>query len=550
VKLQRHPRATAAIGLLLLVGTFCFTGWWGVDFGWHWDEWYHTKGLTKCFERMQLLPQDYIYNGMYFLLALPLLIVHLGPKLPAIVHELNGRTPVFALDVNSLDSVKALQTDATTLLGSGRYLLEARTLFLFVSAAAIVWVYLAMLRLFPRRYFAALAAAAFLALSWEYQYHARMIAIDAPLAQFAALQLLLLICAWQAAGAGRFAGWLAAAAVAGGIVLGCKTTGIFAVMPLVLLPWLRRDGWRWHQRMALSSMAGIVFFVTTFAVSPGMFLDPLHYYETMRYVAWDYNQQAGPSRTYYVANIGDHLGRVSAWFLGSVPAPSLWRALPVAAVAVFGLVVLFRRHRRLIIAWGAFAAALFAFLSTNHLLIVRQYLVFIPLMAIAFGAGVTQLRFRIRDARVRALLTVALVIGFALNGRWLFASAHSVRTTTADTIKAELVADLLGKRRRVMLTKRVNALIASEIAGAYRCAPADVFDYSQRSVIMYYGDSGDVRANRPYALERAYSSHEVNYDWYSSWGGYHSGDRILRYPIDMFTSLRIALPDTFDCVPL
>jgi hypothetical protein len=545
--MMRHARATGTVGLVLLVGYFCFTGWWGIDFGTHWDEWYHIAGLTKCINKMQLVPQDFIYNGMYFLLGLPLLAAHLGHDVPPILRELKERTPTLSLDASSLNSVKKLQSDASTLLATKDYLLETRTLFLCVSALGIVWVYLTILRLYPRRYLAALAGAAFLALSWEFQYHARIVAIDAPLAQFLALELLLLCCAWRAESRARFAGWMVAAAVAGGIVFGCKMTGIFALVPLVGLPLLRRTTWR--SRLAIAALSVVVFFATTGLVSPAMFLDPLHAFETMRYVKWDYDQQADASRNYYVDGRGEHVGRLFTWFIAAVPAPSLWRALPLAAVAVLGLAVLFRRHRGLIAVWCLFAAITIAVLSKGHLLIVRQYVMFVPFMAIAFGAGVAFLRFHVRRPRVRGLLTAALVVALVLNGRWLFAASRSIRTTTADTIKAELVADLLRDRRPISLTGTVHTLVASEISAVYRCEPTKPDEQLQRSIVMRYGDGAGIKANRPYALERVYSSHEVNYDWYSSWLGNHSGERILRLPSRSLAGLRVSLVGTFNCVP-
>jgi hypothetical protein len=247
--------------------------------------------------------------------------------------------------------------------------------------------------------------------------------------------------------------------------------------------------------------------------------------------------------------MGEHVGRLLTWFIAAVPAPSLWRALPMAAVAVLGLAVLFRRHRGLIGVWCLFAAITIAVLSKGHLLIVRQYVMFVPFMAIAFGAGVAFLRFRVRGPAVRGLLTAALVVGLVLNGRWLFAASRSVRTTTAETIKADLVADLLRDRRPISLTGTIHTLVASEISAAYRCEPTKADEQLQRSIVMRYGDGSGIKANRPYALERVYSSHEVNYDWYSSWLGNHSGERILRLPSRSLAALRVSLVGTFNCVP-
>ena len=82
-----------------------------------------------------------------------------------------------------------------------------------VTTLSIVWMFLAALRCMPRRRGAALAAAGLLAFSWELGYHARWIAVDAPLAQFCALELFFFCAAWRAPSDGPVLRWYCAAAV-------------------------------------------------------------------------------------------------------------------------------------------------------------------------------------------------------------------------------------------------------------------------------------------------------------------------------------------------
>lgn len=544
-----RARAVSRIGVALLVGYFCLTGWLGIDFGTHWDEWYQSAGLLKCVKRMLLLPQDFIYNGMYFLLGMPLLLVHLARYFPAIAREISTRDPSLSLDLGALASVKTLQEDATKLLAGKAYLVEARTLFLCLSALSIIWVYLTVLRLCPRRYLAALGGAAFLALSWEFQYHARILAIDAPLAQFLALEFLLFCSAWRAVDAPRFALWSVATGFVGGMVFACKTTGIFALLPVVSMPLIRREVWLRRPRVALVAAGASAFFVAAFLFSPASFLDPIHYVETMRYVARDYNSLASPSRPHYVSGLIEHIWRLGAWFGGAVPSPTLLFSIAGTTVATTGLVVLFRRHPRMMGTWGLFVAVSLACIAQSRLMIVRQYLMFVPLMAVAFGVGITSLRFKIRRATVRSALVVVLIVGFGLNERWLLTAALSVRTTSADTIKAELWRDIRSAMRPIRLSKTVHDLLVPDIDSLYRCDKADLQDRAISTVVMRFGDSGEIKANRLHGFDWVYSSHEANYDFYPTWIGNHSGDRILRIAVAALPDLGIQITTWVDCWP-
>lgn len=547
--LVRWSRVVAGVGVTLLTAGFCTLGWLGADTGHHWDEWYHTAGLLKCIQKMTFFPQDFIYHGLYFLLGAPLLLLRLGGHAPAIIRELGAREPSIALDFGTLESVKAFQAAGTELLSSNRYAIEARTWFSAVSSLAIVWVFLALRRLFPGRAYVALAGAAFLAGSWQFQYHAHMIAIDAPLAQFLALQFLLGCYAWQTEGRAPFALWLMAMGAAGGLVLGCKATGVFALIPVALLPWLRPDRWRWHQRLALMAAGTIAFGIIAFATTPGMVLDLVRYLETMRHEAWDYGRRIGPDHPHFVAGLPEHLWRVTTWLAGAVGAPSLPRALAAAAVAVAGAVALGRRHRRLMVGWAVFVVVAVTFVASHRLLIIRHYVTFVPLMAIAFGAGVAFIADRIADVRIRAALVVLLVAGVGFNLRWQLTSALSLRRTTPETIRADLERDLSRRPRPVRLSPAVRAELSPAVAAMYRCQPAATDVRNIDAILVHANEHDELKANRLLGIEHVYDSRELDHAWYPSWDGHRRAHRLLRIRPGAAASLGLRMAEHVDCVP-
>jgi hypothetical protein len=336
---------------------------------------------------------------------------------------------------------------------------------------------------------------------------------------------------------------------AGGLVLGCKATGIFAMIPVALLPWLRPDPWRWQQRLALTLAGTIPFWLIAFATTPGMVLDPIRYLDTMRHESWDYRRRHGPDHPHAVAGLPDHLWRVTTWFVGAVGAPSPPRALAAAAVAVTGAVALGRRHRRLAIVWASFIVVAVTFIASHGLLFVRHYLTFVPLMAIAFGAGVAFIADTIADVRMRAALVVLLIAGVGFNLRWQFTSALSLRRTTPETIRADFERDLRRKRGPVRLSPTVQSELSPAVAAMYRCQPAAADVDNIDAIIVHASEHGDLRANRLLGIERVYDSREIDHTWYPSWDGYRRNHRLLRIRPGAAASLNLRMAGYVDCAP-
>jgi hypothetical protein len=551
-RLARRPGAAAGVTVAFLALFFFGTGLLGLDFGRHWDEPYQINGLTDCVDKLTLFPQRYIYHGLYFGLGVPVMLaLTLRPFGQALSELLRAPTPI--ANLGALPAMRTFQQSANRALNSHAYLLGTRGLVLAISTLTLVWVYLTVRRLYPRRYLPAVAAAAFVAGCWELQYHARFIAVDAPIAAFAALELLLLTHAATAPSPGRATRWYCAAAVAAGLMLACKATGVFGLVPIAAFPGLMSEtlGGRARRRLVLTLRGMLALFVTAFVLSPAVFLDPLRYVAQLRVTQRDYNLMA-IDHPHYVTGFFEHFRRLSVWFLAVVPSHFVLPALCFSGLALIGVVELLRRHRRLTLTWLTFVAASIAGLTPNRLLIVRNDLMLIPFMAVAFGAGVMLVGDRLPRRHLRYALALLVAGTVVANGTWLFTAGLSVRTTTEAKINAAVQRDLERHPRPIRISPALHDLMKLPLDRYYRCQPAALDRPVPRSVLLKYSEYDDPRwrANRLHFHKALYSSWEVNYDWNSpAWIGNFYNQRVARITLEDARTIGLDMRPYWDCLP-
>ena len=78
----------AGILLLGLLSTFIGIGLAGLDFGGHWDEWYHVVGVQGCVNRLSLMPEPLSYGGPYFTLGFPVVLADQWRNVLGMLHDL------------------------------------------------------------------------------------------------------------------------------------------------------------------------------------------------------------------------------------------------------------------------------------------------------------------------------------------------------------------------------------------------------------------------------------------------------------------------------
>jgi hypothetical protein len=530
--------------LAVFLAFFIVDGVLGVDFGAHWDEGYQLGILTGCIQRLSLLPAGVSYGGIYFTLGMPLILAHELHLLPALLRDVQtqpGRTNPVAFP-----SVVRFQSEAVAFVNSGSYVLQVRTLFLVVTSATLLWAYLAARRDLRGRRGPALAAAAFMAFSWQFGYHARWLAIDAPITQFAMLHLFLFVSFWRSPLPGGGLRWYAAAAAAAGAVVACKITGLVAVLPIILGALLRPRLWSLSRRLALAAAGGAIALVSTFLLSPAYFFDPLQMLYVVRGGAADYNPP--PGDPYWVGT--DHLWRTLVWLFAAVPSPFVPIAVMFTAVAVIGFASLLRRDTRMTLAWLSFPAALLAAFSRNHMLLVRQYLMCVPILALAFARGASVVWDWSGRSRLpaRAGFVTIVVAGFAAGAVFETRQAWRVTHDTPASIGRQAADDLLADRTPVRMYRAVYERLHPYLGIAYSCHPAQAGDRRVGHLLAGY-EEHIWRSNRLGYFRHVYGAPEVDLDYYTTWFGRSYPVRLVDVPIARIAGPPRAGGLDVDCFP-
>src|SRR5438477_578797 len=134
-------RSFAVVTLLLFMAAFFVNGVLGIDFGAHWDEWYHIKTISDSIQRMTLLPEVCSYGGPYFMLGYPVILAHQWKNVLAILHDLRTQSP--ATDPSVFQSFRLFKEGTAALFGRPEYMLQVRTVFLGLTTLSIVWAFCA-----------------------------------------------------------------------------------------------------------------------------------------------------------------------------------------------------------------------------------------------------------------------------------------------------------------------------------------------------------------------------------------------------------------------
>jgi Dolichyl-phosphate-mannose-protein mannosyltransferase len=541
----------ARAGVVLLVGYFLTVGFLGLDFGYHWDEAQHVRAVKHCIETLTWLPPTYSYNGVYTLLGLPFVLLKAAPLFPRILHALALEDVNHIEQFTSSPVILELKGVLRAYVESPAYLLRVRGLYLVLSSLAIPWTYLAAATVHPRRPLIALVAAAFVALSWEFGYHARFVAVDAPLTQFLAMELWMFARAWRATLPAAARRWALAATGAAAGALACKSTAVFAVLPLAALVLHRPALPRSDRLKTGAAMAG-VYLAVTFVLTPGLFLEPIRYLSEMarqRLIFGNYDYSSFP---YFTPGPRDHAYRAALWLLLAVPSPFHVVAILLSSLMLIGCVDRLRSDGAVRV-WTVYALLFFVFIAQYHLLMVRQHLVALPFMAILVAAGARVLS-DLANPWIRRSLAAGLAIGFALNAVFCARAAASIRSATPKSVLRDFQRDIARARVPFRLSPDLFEALGSDVEHA-RCVPATwpqtATDFP-RTVYFFYNHElfwkGHVN-NGPDGLSAFYGPRDANYDWYITFVGKMERERIVGVSSKQANAMELDMAGYRDCAP-
>jgi 4-amino-4-deoxy-L-arabinose transferase-like glycosyltransferase len=299
------------------------TGFLGMDYGGHWDEPRMRRTIRTGVFEGRVLPGWYNYPSLtYGIVASALL--------PEIITQSRA-------DDRTLETIQA------NVFGPGSTL-RVRSVFLVVTLLAVVWLYVAVF-MWRRSVMEALLAAGMLGMSWEVAYHARWIAPDGVLMQFAALFVLLVMAAvkWE-----RHAGrWLVAAAAVAGLACGTKYPGGILLLPLLIYSHRLgkiSGGISLARRRVLAAIA--VFVIAFVATTPGTLFE---FGKFLRDVGFEMKHYSSGHAGYSVGAGPGHIALASQ-YLALVAFSKFWPlALMLFVFGVPGAAYVWRNERRLVL---------------------------------------------------------------------------------------------------------------------------------------------------------------------------------------------------------
>jgi len=478
---------------------FVVTGLRGRDFGHHWDEveW-QLMPVRRMVEGRHWIPPAEMYPGV----ARWLVLVPALPKGLATLLRGDGIQPGLARALARPD-----------------YLLDARSMFIVVSAGAILWVYLAARALGRPRWEASVAAAG-LGLSWEYAYHARWLATDCIVVQFSALTVYLLA---------RFQrdrrSWLLyAAAVSAGLGMGTKYPAGLLLVPVWLASALALPVGRVRAQAQRVFLLGASAAATYLVTSPATVLDAAKFVERVAAIQATY---ARASAGYGVASTWEHLGIVVEYLALAYFSPYRVVALLLFAGLVVGVVAWWREEPRLALLVGALPLAFLVIFGIRYrTVVVRNYLLLTPFLALfmARGFGWLAVRATERKALLRVGAAALGVVGLA-QAWWLVAAGESIRHVTAEAEVRDAFAYVWAHPRTTFqLSPRVRELGGKLQLGA----PPNATTSPAEAVVLFARAEGPspftIPANDPFFTLAVLGPREVNFDWYPTWTGQ---DRVI-----------------------
>jgi hypothetical protein len=507
-----------AAPLVALVTIFTVSGLRGVDFGDHWDEvdW-QIHPVRDMVASGLLLPRATIYPSMTKWLVLL-------PAVPAALRDFffRGQDP------------HRVQQSMTAAIDAPAYLLTVRRLFVVVCALAIVWVYAAVLA-FRRNWWEAFIAAAGVGLSWEYAYHARWVATDSILVQFSALTLLMLALLHRT----RRTGWLYAAAVAAGLATSTKYPGAMLLAPVFLssvfsLPTSKVAAQAWRV-VALGALAVGTYLL----VSPSTVLEPFGFIEKTRWIASYYRtvHHAG----HWVPSAWKHWEVVFEYLALAYFSPFRTLAVPWFASAILGAVLWLRRDWRSGVVVISFPIAFLVFFCfTNLVVIVRNYLLIGPFLAVLAARGIAEIFERLPAGWPRRALAGLLALLLGIQAVWLLRAGESIRHyDQAAYVKSALAYVAEHPKIRFSLSKMVRAN-----AGRQRLIlPPNVVTVAEAQSIVFFAiaegpGSWSFKTNDPWQIQAVFGPREINFEWYCGWLG---RDRVIVMPIDKARATKVPL---------
>jgi len=518
----RRTAPPAVLALLLTV--FLTTGFIGLDFGYHWDEWIHLGEVSRPIESGVFLPRSYIYGSMTFDIGSILLLPRTIPFLATVAK--NSR-PDFGQPYQELVP-NSRAAPLVAFAKSKDFLLRMRAVFLVLTSLTGVWVFIAV-RACKRSGWEAVFASAVILTSWEIAYHARWVAPDTIQMQFTALWLMFFALALHSSM--RASLWLRLSAVAAGLACGTKYQGGILLMPVITYSLLRFStptAPGAFRKAVKEILCNATLFAGVFVIStPGIVLDPLLVWQSLRHVSHDY---ATGHLGHTVGAVGQH-GLLLLVYLTLV-LMSHWRvaSFMLAALGCLGVFILWKERPTTTMLLLCAPVIHILVMICYRVMFVRNYLLLVPFIALFAARGAFQVwKISYPVVWIRRGIATCLILLFLANMTFLAFAARTITLQGRPTGAA--IVQYLKKHpgTRYLLSSTAAEAVAKEnvmLSNTTRDA-----NTGQR--YLFYSDEDELylklSSNRPGQYQRASGPLNVNFDYYADWQG---SEKVIDVSID------------------
>ncbi len=476
----------------------------GIDFGHHWDEPRLLDSACESIESGILLPRWYSYPSLSY----DLVAICAVPKMGIIMVDEFGRK-----GPDNTTRIKAIKMRLLDYVHSTDYKLLVRAIFIVLTYLAVIWIGLLVYRWrgsIPE----AVIAAGILAGSWELNYHSRWIAPDGILMQFGVLSLMFLMHGIRNEARKGF--WIKLAAVTAGLACGTKYTGGIFLIPVLASLFMWPDIMpQINSKQAIKSVFIILacFTVAFVITTPGALLEPVRF---VRHVSWEMSHY-GRGHYGHSINAGFEHAYLLFVYLSqvSLSANSII-ALVWCGFAVIGTWSAYKDDKKEAILILMVPLVYFVYMSIQKVMIVRNYLLLLPFMAVFAARGIA-LIYETSSRRWKWLgvaVYVLVFIMFVINIRGLISTSETIRNRHNVSQKDEVLNYIRShiKQGFVLSAEAREQLLIDQ--KEFICPDARKTNYV--FMARWWGAG---LANRKGRYQLISGSREVNFDYYPDWAG-------------------------------
>jgi 4-amino-4-deoxy-L-arabinose transferase-like glycosyltransferase len=497
------------IPILLIFLFQLATGWWGIDYGYHWDEKQQFLLVEGTLDTGVLLPGWYKYPSITYWLSLAGLAPHLILAYP----QANG-------------DLHALTEHLQKVIWTQAYLLQVRTIFLVISGLTILWVYLQPIAQ-GRSWLEGLVAAALLGFSWEVAYHSRWLAPDAVLMQFGGLTALLSTLALRRP---HRRGWLSVAAIAAGLACGTKYPGGLLLAPVLVAAYSTQAGKPWVKAGRAALLVLPVFLASFLVSTPGSLLEPVKFYKTVTYEIGHY--KVGGAEPLVSPGL-PHLWLMLNYYFRVLFSHFQPVALPFALLALVGGYALYRDSRPMFVLLVSFPLLYTLYFSLQSVMAVRNLLVVAPFLALFSARGITFTWERLPHQSLRIGWALVIASFLTINAAWLAYAAYTIHARSPELFTRQLMAYVEGHPR---VDFAASGRVWTQVEHLSIAPPKNLarLPDPDADMLVFFASEGpqDLKIwpdNWPGLAKRIFGPWEVNFDYYPQWAG---EDRILVMPVE------------------